>query len=268
LDVDKKPTRKHIGVICDLYSLDNGVRHRNFPVNLITPYLKEFPGSRSNALIVTSVIRGSTAADVIKNGDIIWMANGKKLGADLYNLDKAMNESKNNKIELELYRNGKNIKISVDLYDIEQNKINKMVEFGGAIFFESDDCFSRITGIPLKSLAVENITQGRSMSVVPAKWVSGDKALYRMTPIKIGNRKITTLNEFIEVINKLNNKFTTIDFQNYQPYLLNFDDVVISSHDTITTDIIFDNVDFKPRVFQFNEKELDWKVLEVLSSAF
>jgi hypothetical protein len=264
LEQDKVPVRKHIGVICDLYSLDKAVRHRNFPLDLVNPYLKDFPDTKNNVLIVQSVISGSPGAAVLESGDIIWTANGKKLGASLYDLDKAMNESKNNKIELGIYRNGKNIQVSVDLYDVGGNKINKMVEFGGAIFFESDDFFSHKTGIPLKTLAIDNINQGMSMSVVPTKWVSGNKALYRISPTKIGDKKVTTLDEFIEVIGSLgSNKFTTIDFKNYQPYYQGYNDLIISSHEVLKTDITLDNVDFKPRIFQFDDKELGWKVIEM-----
>jgi hypothetical protein len=261
LEQNQEPIRKHIGAVCDLYSLDKAVRHRHFPAELIKPYLKEFPETKNNVLMVQSVINGSPAALKLETGDIIWTANGKQVGASLYDLDKAMNESKENKITLGIYRGGKNMQIIVDLYDVGTNKINKMVEFGGAMFFESDDFFSHKTGIPLKHLAIDNINQGMSMSVIQAKWISGNKAVYRISPTKIDDKQISNLEQFISVVSKFkDNKFTTIDFKNYQPYYQGFDSIIISSHENLTTDITLDNVDFKPRIFKFNSKNLNWDV--------
>lgn len=263
LEGGKNPARKHIGVVCSLYSLDQAVRHRNFPEGLIKPYLKEFPETKNNAIIVQSVLPGSPAFSKIESGDIIWEANGKKVGASLYDFDKAMNQS-NDKIQLLVYRNGEKLNITVDLYNVDSNKIGKMVEFGGAIFFEADDFFTHKTGIALKSLAVDNINQGMSMSVIPTKWAAGNKALYRILPLKIANKAVGNLAEFTSVIKQLGDKkFTTINFQNYQPYYQGFGDIIISNHETLTTDITLDNVDFTPRIFEFESKELNWKVIDL-----
>jgi S1-C subfamily serine protease len=265
LEKAQEPIRKHIGAICELYSLDQAVKHRNFPKELVQGYLDAFPNTRNNILIVNSTINNSPASGKLKSGDIIWEVDDKRIGASLYDFDQAMNSSKNEKIKLLVYRNGTKTEVIVDLYDINQNKIQQMVEFGGAIIFEADDFFSQKTGMPLKSLAIANISEGMSMSVIQTKWIHGDKAIYRIKPVSIGGVQVKDLNQLIqEIINLNQQKFTTLEFQNYHPYFQKFDGIMISDHENLTSDITLDSIDLKPRVFYFNQLSLDWDVSQNL----
>ena len=47
-----------------------------------------------------------------------------------------MNISKKDNVKLTIYRDGKLIEKLVNLYDINKNKITKILNFGGATFFK------------------------------------------------------------------------------------------------------------------------------------
>ncbi len=258
---NKQPSNKHIGAICHLYSLDKAVKHRLFPKELAQSYLTQFPDSRNNALAVKGTIKGSPAAEKLKSGDIIWAINGQQLGANLYALDKAMNQSKSKQVELTIYRNGQKIQTTIDLYDVNANKIAQIVEFGGAVIFSADDVFSHKSGIPMNSVVIENIANGMSMSSIPNQWTNGDRSFYRANILSINNHDIANLSDLISAVCQLaGNNFIKLDFENYQPYKQNYNEIIISSHEKLSADITLDNIDFNPRVFNFNEQKMQWEV--------
>ena len=67
------------------------------------------------------------------------------------------------------------------------------------------------------------------------------------------------IDEFKKVIPKLK-KFVTFEFINAQPYFYNFNNILVTSHDNIVADIILDSADSQGKVFEFDTKELEWKV--------
>ncbi len=137
LQADKiHPSRKHIGVITELYSLDKAVKHRNFSKEEMSNYIKDLPDARNRAIIVRKVLPGGTAEGKILPGDILWQVEGKQIGADLCLLDLALSNSTSDKVKLTIIRNGKKLEQEVKLYDLETNKISKMLDFAGGLFFE------------------------------------------------------------------------------------------------------------------------------------
>jgi len=133
------PSRKHMGIISELYSLDAAVKHRHFPKDQMTEYLKKFPDARNRVVHVQSIMAGSTANGILKAGDIIWEIDGNALGGSLVVLDKAMDEAVDNSAKLTIYRDGQRIETTVKLYDVNKYKVSQMLDFAGAIFFETDD---------------------------------------------------------------------------------------------------------------------------------
>lgn len=259
----KNPSRRHIGVICALYSLDDAVRHRKFPKDLAQKYLKDFPDARNNILVVKSSLIGSPAVNYLKSGDIIWAIDGKRFGPSLYDFDSHMNFSNSEKIVLTIYRDGQKLDFNINLYDINEHKITKMVEFAGAMIFEANDVVSYLSGIAAKSVVLSSeIQQGMSMSVIPTYGVGYDNVKsYRIKLLSLGGFAINNLDSLLSSITKLNrNKFTFIEFENYQAYHSGMDDYMISAHEILRSDITLDNADFSPRVFFFNNKELEWQL--------
>ena len=264
----KMPNRKHIGILCELYSLDRAVRHRHFPKAEMEKYIKKFPDARNKVVAVRSIIPGSPAVSSMKPGDIIWKINGKPLGGSLAILDSGIDTTSDDSVQLTIYRDGKEMELAIKLYDINSNKIEQMVSFAGAIFFQADDIASSKSGIPLRSLTIKNVQTGSSFSSIPVSYRQDYQNLYRLVVRSINEKDINDLEELIQVIPEaIKNKFTSIRFKNYQPYFPNFnsfDNSFISAQEELIVDIVFDSIDNKPRILKYDKKDEEWKAEDII----
>lgn len=263
LENNHPPVRKAIGVIYDTYSLNNAVKHRNFPNSIMKKYIKEYPEYRNQVIFVDRIIKGSPAEGVLKSGDIIIEANGNHIGAELYLLSDIINKSKDN-VVVSIYRDGVKSEKSIKPYDVNANKIEKIIQFGGANFFIADDFVSAMSGIPLNSLVVANILEGSSFSVIPYYDFYGYKKHYRFVPLNISGHQLSDLNSLINIIPKIvKQKYVKLELANYQLYQVRFNNTLITSHDNLTVDIIFDITDAKSKLFKFDNKKMDWVVEDI-----
>jgi S1-C subfamily serine protease len=260
----KTPVRKHIGVISEIYSLDKAVNHRNFPKELMEQYIKNHPEYRNKVLSVKYVLSNSRADGVLLPGDILWEVNGKAICSNLFLLDNIMNNSDNDKISLTIYRNGEKKDVEITLYNIETYKVKTLLDFAGSLIFETDDFSSAKSGAPLGSLAMVNVKKGSGLSAIPTYVRYGNDVSYRLVITHLDKHPITDLKSLLDVLpSVITKKFITIDFKNHQPYVEQFNNVLQSGHNFMTTDITLDALDTKPRIMRFDDKTGDWVVEEV-----
>ena len=253
-----QPLRRHIGVICELYSLDKAMQHRNFPKDVMEKYISDYPDCRNKVVAVQYTIPGTPAEKVLKAGDIVWKINDAVVKADLFALDNAMDHAAES-VKLTIYRDGQMIEENIKTYDVESNKISKLLHFGGAIFFEADDHVSAKAGIPLKALGLVNVQTGSSFSTIPGAFAQDDRVFYRLSPYAISGHNISTLDAFVSVVPSLIQKaFLKIDFKNYQPYFQPFNNILVSGHSELSSDITLDSIDSKPRLMKFDNAKLEW----------
>ncbi|MGI4776389.1 MAG: S1C family serine protease [Janthinobacterium lividum] len=263
LDYLKKgeiPPRKHNGIMCEQYSLDKATRHRYFPKDEMSEYIKKFPYARNKVVAVRSILAGSIAENIMEPGDIIWEVDGKPLGGNLALLDMAMDKA-SDEVEFTVFRDGKKLKLKSKLYNINGNKIHQIINFAGAIFFQADDVASALYGVPLNSLSIRNVQTGSSFSSIPLSFTQNYRNLYRLRVKAINNVKVSNMKELIGVIpNAIEQKFVSIRFKNYQPYYPTFesDNGFVSSQQEFITDISFDSIDTKPHILKFDQKMSDW----------
>jgi S1-C subfamily serine protease len=261
LQANALPSRKHIGVITELYSLDKAVKHRHFSKEEMDNYIKEFPDARNRAIIVRKVLPGATAEGEILPGDILWQVEGKKISADLRLLDLALSNANTDRIKLSVIRDGKKIEKELGLYDLEKNKISKMLDFAGGLFFEADDFVAAKSGIPIGSVALANVQTGSSFSSIPEMFVQDYKSIYRIQIKSINGTKINSLAELTSATNKaIKQKYVNLEYMNFQPYLPSFgaDRGFISAHENLMQDITFDSIDIKPRVLKYDSNLSEW----------
>ncbi|RTK93954.1 MAG: serine protease [Rickettsiales bacterium] len=253
------PSRKHIGIIAKLTSLDKAVKHRNFPKNEMDKYLKDYPDARNRAIMVRNTLPGGTAENEIKPGDIIWEVDGKQIGADLCLFDLILSQSKSDKLKLTIFRDGKKIVKEITLYDLSKNKISRMLDFAGGLFFEVDDFVAAKTGISIGSVALFNVQTGSSFSSIPEMFVQDYKSLYRIQVKALNGEAINSLDDLILSINKaIKQKYINIEYLNFQPYMENFGMGYISAQESLMQDITFDSIDNKPRVLKFDNTKSEW----------
>ena len=255
------PRRKHIGVITALYSLDKAVKHRSFSKEEMNKYIKKWPDARNRVVIVNSILPGSTAESIIQPGDILWEVEGKSISADLTVFDQEMNLAKTGKIKLTIIRNGKKLEKEINLYDLGKNKISRMLDFAGGLFFEADDFVAAKSGIPIGSVALANVQTGSSFSSIPEMFVQDYKSVYRIMIKSINGTVINSLDDIIAATNKaISQKYVNLEYQNFQPYYPQFgaDRGFISAHEHFMQDITFDSIDTKPRILKFDTKAAQW----------
>jgi S1-C subfamily serine protease len=261
------PNRKHTGILCELYSLDRAVRHRHFPKEEMKEYIKKFPDARNKVVAVRSIIPGSPAENLMRPGDIIWEINGKPLGGSLAIFDSGMNNTLDDSVKLTIYRDGQKIGLIAKLYDINNNKIEHMISFAGAIFFQADDIASAKSGIPLGTLTIKNVQTGSSFSSIPVSYRQDYQNLYRLAVKSINEKDVNNFNELISVIPEaIKSKFISIRFKNYQPYFPtfnSFDNSFISAQEDLISDIVFDSIDNKPRILKYNNEVNEWEAEDI-----
>ena len=262
IEAGKMPVRKHIGVIAGSYSLNEGVQYRHFPQEKIKGYNKKFPSSLSHALQVSNTLQGSPAEGKLLPGDIIWAINGQELGPNLVDLDMAMNTCQAPSMCLTICRNGVWSDIEIALYSPEAHKIQRMVSFGGALFFEMDDFYSDKIGAPAKTLTFVNVQSSTSF----------DKLIYygsrsRRFALKmeaLNESPVTNLDQLIAAIPQLvGKKYFTIDYVNYIPVGVGFGWTTVSQH-LHKEDVAYDENAPEPKLFTFDREKLEWRGAPIL----
>lgn len=263
LGKNQLPPRQHIGAITAIYSLDDAVKHRNFPEETMTKYLKDFPDAKNKVIAVKECIPGSPCEKHLKAGDIIWKINGKHITSKLYIFDHTMDNTTDHKVKLNIYRDGKDFDVEVPLYNIHDYQINKLVNFAGAVFFQADDYYSSTTGTPHGALAVTNIISGSSFSVIPESFNFGDGDFFRLSPIKLGLNFVDNLDDIVKVIPQIyKDKYSTIEYKNYLPYRKNYTGTLGAfnfNQTKLIKDIKFDAIDNNPRILEFDLEDNIWK---------
>lgn len=260
----KVPTRKHMGAMTRIYSLDKAVNHRHFPKDKMEAYIKKNPDFRNKVIVVKHTLNNSGAKEKLMPGDIIWEVNSHKIGPDLFLLDDEMNKSKTNYVNLTIYRDGKDINIDVPLYDVMNYQVSNLVDFAGAIIFKADDYSAAKYGLALGDVAFVHVKEGSGMSKIPTLVRYADKITYRLKIEKLNKRKVTDLDSVISILPKIvKEKFITIDYTNYQPYFEEFNQIFQSSHNYMSSDITLDALDAKPRMMKFDFSKGEWKVEEI-----
>jgi hypothetical protein len=177
LKMSQKPKRMFLK---DAYvasaSLADAARYSAFPEAVLSDFLKRYPDALAQGLMVTDVTSGS----VFEPGDVLWALEGEQIGPSLCRLQGLLNKkSDKKKVAIKVYRQGTEKTLMAPLEDAWHYVIDKMVLFGGALFYESDLQEYRVYNIPLKSLMVSKVLPGSVFdSVFPAFPINGPPISY------------------------------------------------------------------------------------------
>ena len=165
-------------------------------------YRAKFPNAFNQILTVKNILAASPAEELFEVGDVVTHVNGVEIGPDYYLLDKRTNEAAasqpNAPVEFTIVRRGRTINLKTHTYDLNQRKIEKMVQFGGAIFYEADDAIIQRTGARDHRVFVTNIRPGSSffekLPLIPRSNFT------LVSIIRIGEKEITCLQDVIDLI--------------------------------------------------------------------
>jgi S1-C subfamily serine protease len=258
---DKIPVRKHIGVITGAYSLNDGMKYRNFPKAEIKTYVKQFPTALGNAIQVVRVLQGTPADGKLLAGDILWAVDGQVIGPNLVTLDMAMNNAHASQVRLTICRNGEWLDIGIPLYDLEDHKVTRMVSFGGALFFETDDIFSDKVGLLPGTLTFAS-TQATTTFVNIPHVTRGESMCFLLELCAIADTKIGSLSQLVQYIPQLiKQRYFTVDYATMFPQndsLSEFFGQRVSQRYVCKADIAYDINSPEPRLFTFNRTQMEW----------
>ncbi len=264
---NKTPLRQTLDAFTTYYSLDKATKYQNFPKKLVTEYLAKYPDALNKALIVTQ-IQSHNDDSQIKTGDIIWQVNGQDIGPHMYKMDHLLNQSKG-PVQVKVYRNGEAKNISVKPKNINTHKINRMVIFGGAVFYEVNEEVNLITGAPLGALSVTNIDDGGAFDRLPVIYGLSQEFGYfnglRMINILGFNGKnISSLDELIKTIPKLvKQKYFVVNFQNFF-FDIGMNNMQVLNRNPSIRTIEYESYASEPVELRFNTKSLDWDTKKIL----
>ncbi len=264
---NKIAPRYATGVILEYKSLDDLTRFYNFPVNLAAQYRSKFPNALNQILVVKNILAATPGEELFEVGDVITHVNGTEIGPNYYLLDKVVNESGAEKssepVEFTVIRRGKILNLKIKTYDLNQRKIQKMVQFGGAVFYEADDAIIQRTGARDHRVFVTNIRPGSSFSERLPLIPRSNFTLVSI--VRIGEKEITCLQDVIDLIPTLveNNDF----FVFYKNYGVEFgiDALPFFAQTLQTQQITYSRHDGLPEVYTFDHDSRVW-VVETIGS--
>jgi S1-C subfamily serine protease len=255
---NQRPPRRDLGIHMSYYSLDKANRYNNLNSKVIEGYLKDFPNSFNQALVVTK-----SRNPKIRIGDILWQINGGTIGPNLYALQREINER--DTLDLMVYRDGELISLrNVETYDMYPHTVKRMVSFGGAIMYEADHLTNLLTGAKLGSIFISNVTGGSSFSRVPQFWHSNQERYVPRVNLKsIGAIAINSWDDLMLAIKRYRHKQNfRITFKNYGfAYIHNME--ISSNHAIDFRDIDYHDYTSLPKLYVYDEEKRGWIVKDV-----
>lgn len=238
---------QHIGVLPDLFPLADVVKYSGLSKEQIEHYKKQLPKNTQNLIVVENILQGTPAEGKLQCGDILLAINNQVIGGNLAKFDMIMRTTNQPSITLSILRKDKIIQVKVDLYDMNQHKIKRMVYFGGGLFFESDDTWAGATNIPTGALTFHKIEKGRSFNT--SKYFASRKFYGQITAFD--SISVTNLDELIALIPKLVAK---------KNFTMNY---TTSWKRKFMSLINYNHLDPKPMIYTYNPETLDWDIEEI-----
>lgn len=167
----------------------------------------------------------------------------------------AINKSDKDYISLMIFRNGSYQNITISLYNLEYHRVTKMVQFGGAVFFETDDFSSKLGGVAPKTLAC-CIAEPNTIFKANLNPI-GNVAILGIVMLAIDGEPIHTLDELVNVIPKLiQQKYFTIEYINciHKKHA----EWVSYSHDRCKENVIYDTNLEQPKLWIWDRVQSQW----------
>ncbi|MDJ1305090.1 MAG: S1C family serine protease [Candidatus Midichloria sp.] len=255
---NKTPNRKDTGAILGFRSLDRLVKFYNFPKKVADDYIIKNPSYMNLALTVKGSLANSPAAKLLNPGDIIWKINGKEIGANLYLLQKIINEA-GDKINLTIYRNGQKQELEINLYDLNKAKLKRMLLVADTVFFEVDDVMRLVSGAPLGAVLVKNIEQGSSFDVFPYGGFQNFGYMPLAQILNIDNQTINSLDDIAKIIpNLMAKKHFSISYKNLVSYS-GYDYWPMLSKSIMSAEVTYNSYGTQPVLLEFDDNTLEWK---------
>lgn len=190
------PRRQHLGVRLRYQNVDDLVEAGLINENIAKEYTAEFPHASKKIVCITSLLEGSSAQAVLREGDILWKIDGQLVGPDLQKLGNIIDNAKNSvKLTIIRQKEQKELNIQVSTYD--QKPYRRFVVFAGTAFFEKSSHTQMFTGDAEPGVYANPVT--------PASLIRGGTDYPRtFTKImEIDGKPLQSLDDLIKIIPSL-----------------------------------------------------------------
>lgn len=255
LQKGEMPQRHSIGLIPRYEDLKMVKEAGLLPQKAFEEYQKEFPESHNKILVVDARLINSPAFTYFQPGDIIWKIEGQPIGPNLKKIDEVLNTLYDRHISIDVYREGKPLKLKVKPYPLHKDAEERFISFGGAIWYEYNERIRFSLGDPGPGVYIS-----KTDSTSPFKDVLSG---YWGRPIKvlsINGQVLKTLKDLWTVIPKIS-KLKVIEVRYIDPLgQQKFGDLTAADrHERFFLVKLKDKAKFSvPKLFVFNEKTLEW----------
>ena len=255
LNQAKVPLRQHTGALLTFYSLDRASKYMKFPADKGKKYLEKYPQSNNKILMVKEVFEDTPAVGILEPGDLLWAINGQEIGPNFFDLEAIQNKASTT-VTYGIYRQGKYLEKTIGLYDLHQTHINRMVLFGGAIFYELNESLRRGLGAARQGVFVTNIFPGSPFYQVFPPIPGTEKTFVRITAID--RHPVNSLEDLIQALPKImGKKYICVEYCNYAVEL-SYDSFPNFSRNKRILPITLDESQSKAEIMTYNPTTHTW----------
>ena len=256
-----------LGIICNTMPIDDAVKFRGLDPKIAGKYINSFPEMRGKVLEVVSLVPGYNGIKHLKVGDIIWRINDNpvKTGANLYELDSAIDNAKNGKISLNIVRGGQQFKLHLSTMPVKN--IERMIEFAGITVCESQYLDSFSTGVAPGSVFITSYKRNSPLRFCGHeaierniyRWMGSSDTDVRLLVRSIGGHKIESLNDVMTILPSIiNQDHITLECIDYSAYLAKFEKKFVNGRRSVLINLTLDPVNQKYNIFERDNKKLEW----------
>lgn len=235
------------------------------PKDAVNTYKEKFPESQNKVTIVQGTIKGSKASEVLESGDLIWSVNGEMVGPNLYQFEKTVNAANGKDISIEIYRNGKLIKVELTPYTLSSAPHEKFISFADVTWFVNNEFVRYIFGESKPGIFIMGMGQTSPFKALVKDQFS---SLFGMSSRLLAIRElngipIQSLEDLQKIIPELTKKKTfSVLYIDYAGSLGlgNFSSMDRQERMAIIT---YEGKFDSPKLYIFNKETLEWDSKEI-----
>ncbi|CCM09873.1 protein of unknown function [Cardinium endosymbiont cEper1 of Encarsia pergandiella] len=182
-----------------------------------------------------------------------------RVGPSLVDFDMEQNKSTRDHILLTICRKGCFQDITIPLYNLEDHRVNRMVQFGGTVFFETDDFSSRLGGVLPKTLT---FCFAQPNTIFKEIFHSSFEKIkvYTLKLVAVNGEPIYRLDELITGIPTwIKQKYFTVDYINHANEPILEKSYLSVAQDRYKANVAYDTTLELPKIWIWNAVKLQWE---------
>lgn len=215
LEKNETPHSFTTGAVLTYCPIDDMKRYYEWPEKEVAEFRNKYPEAFSMIVVVSDILKGTPAENMLEPGDIITHVNGQPIGPHIYKYDALLNECgvNNTEAKISLWRAGKQMDVALKVFDANAQRIRRMLVFGGAVFYEADIFTIQRTGASEK-LFISSIRPGSSFAEKLPNLPRTNSTL--VAPTHVGHTPVTDLDTLkAQIPSMMKKRDFTIRFINY-----------------------------------------------------